>query len=48
MKYNIDSNKYCATDVIIFNSLYLILVQFGCHARNLYVRLRGRKQETLR
>jgi len=48
MKYHKGVNKYCATDVIIFNSLYLILLQFGCHTKNLYVWLRGRKQEILR
>jgi hypothetical protein len=48
MKYQKDVNKYCATDVIIFNIWYLFLVQFGCHTKNLYVWPRGRKQEILR
>jgi len=48
MKCHKGVNKHCATDVIIFNILYLILVQFVCHTKNLYVWLRGRKQEILR
>jgi hypothetical protein len=48
IKYHKDVNIYCATNVSIYNSLYLILVLFGCHTKNLYVWLRGRKQEILR
>lgn len=48
IKYHKDVNTYCAANVSICNSLYLILVLFGCHTKNLYVWLRGRKQENLR
>jgi len=48
MKYHKGVNKHCATDVIIFNILCLILVQFGCHTKTQYVWLRSRKQEILR